>query len=901
MFKTAILFAGLALSVGATAQPQPDVLTLDETCQISILNRTVQAGENGRFALPNVPSFMGQVRARATCIRDGAVISGQSDYFDVINNGVASVGPIRLGTEVTPVRLTVENAVPVVLQGEGDTEALSVTAVYSDGSSQDVTLRASGINYLASNPAVLSVDGNGLITAVSSGASLVTLRKDGVTAIVRVIVSGGGDSDGDGLSNDFELQNGLNPTDPIDAVEDQDGDGLSALGEFSLGTDINNADSDTDGIDDGEEIIAGEDGFITNPLLQDSDGDGVADGLELDLTTDPTDPNSVNYETLLVSLDVTPATGVLFYNVIEGESSLRLTVTGTLIDGTEVDLTSTARGTNYSSSDLTIASFGAVSGEVFAGVDGIAEITVTNAGVSAVAQITVVTFPPRALAFLDLPVQANDVALQGEYAYVAGSQGLYIVSLSDPENPGLVATLSLSASVIDLKVAGDYAYLLAGSGLVIADISDPLFPAVSGSVAIAGPRSLDVAGGIVYVGGLDGLSVVDVTNPAAPSVINIMLSGGTITSIAIDGDKAAALLGETFVALSLANPQSPIELGRTTVSNARSVDLKGDYAYLAAYTTGHPAVDMTDPANPTVIDQPGFDFVGLDVVVVDNHAFYADQFFVSGIPYVNIVVPDNPIYQGFIDMSQYGDRDCSRIDADDNYAVCISGNRLYITQYRQLQDIAGIPPTVTWQTPAVGSELFQNRPYRIRVDAVDDVRTVLVNFYADDQLVYTDAEAPYSFVHKVPAGATEMVFRAEALDLAGNLGSTGDLTFTVSPLTVIDEVWDGVTIDFFDEDLLAASVSMSNASFISEHRLVSTGDFLVTGNSSITVQELVVEGNLIVDGATLTVNSLEGIDVLGDVRLVNGGRLTVPGSTTNQYIPLKMGVSGELYIDAISG
>ena len=45
------------------------------------------------------------------------------------------------------------------------------------------------------------------------------------------------DTDGDGLSDDWETDNGLNPNDPSDATGDPDGDGLTNLDEFVGGTD----------------------------------------------------------------------------------------------------------------------------------------------------------------------------------------------------------------------------------------------------------------------------------------------------------------------------------------------------------------------------------------------------------------------------------------------------------------------------------------------------------------------------------------------------------------------------------------------------------------------------------------------------------------------------------------
>ena len=49
------------------------------------------------------------------------------------------------------------------------------------------------------------------------------------------------DSDGDGLPDDWEKENGLNPQDPSDAVKDSDGDGYSNIEEFINGANPNQA------------------------------------------------------------------------------------------------------------------------------------------------------------------------------------------------------------------------------------------------------------------------------------------------------------------------------------------------------------------------------------------------------------------------------------------------------------------------------------------------------------------------------------------------------------------------------------------------------------------------------------------------------------------------------------
>jgi len=105
------------------------------------------------------------------------------------------------------------------------------------------------------------------------------------------------DSDGDGLSDEFEESNGLNSSDPSDANSDNDGDGLSNLAEMLAGTDMLNPDSDNDGQLDGAEMAANSSPIDSSSTYEDLDGDGLSDEFEESNglnSSDPSDANSDN-------------------------------------------------------------------------------------------------------------------------------------------------------------------------------------------------------------------------------------------------------------------------------------------------------------------------------------------------------------------------------------------------------------------------------------------------------------------------------------------------------------------------------------------------------------------------------------------------------------------------------
>src|SRR5579863_3839516 len=530
---------------------------LDDTCMVSALNRTAPVDANGVWVLPNVPAGTGQIRVRATCVANSVTRSGQSSLITVPANGVVSVDDISFSQPVPiPTQLTL--AAPTTSLGTaGQQLQLTATATYPDGSQADVTPGTAGTGYRSSSPAVVTVDANGVVTALLSGAVMISALIEGSLGVLRLQVVLSGSTVGDGIPDDWKVAHGLDPNDPYLAMEDPDHDGLTNLEEYQNGTDPNNPDTDGDGISDGDEVLTG-----SNPL----------------------DIHSFNLAAALSSITVSPASFQLVFNTVSGSASRQLQAVGNVIDGRTIDMFNPLYQTQVASSDLTVASFGAVPGQVFAGQSGTATITVSNSGHAGTASITVQTFSPTPLGFLALPGFQNAVEVAGGYAFLAsGAAGLSVVDVTNLAQPVLVAQLATPASANDVRVSGSVAYVAQDSGLLLVDVTDPAHPARLGSLPLPGGRQVRLAvggAGLVYLADLTfGLRVVDATNPMQPVAVGALALPGTPRAVSLGG------------------------------TGQGGYGMAGSYAVVACGDGGVAVVDVSDPTAPVVVgatppDQP---------------------------------------------------------------------------------------------------------------------------------------------------------------------------------------------------------------------------------------------------------------------------------------------------------
>jgi hypothetical protein len=247
----------------------------------------------------------------------------------------------------------------------------------------------------------------------------------------------------------------------------------------------------------------------------------------------------------------------------------------------------------------------------------------------------------------------NNVALDGDYTYVAGTAGLQVVNIADPENPSLAGHY-FATSYYDVEVEGNYAYLADASGLTILDISDPNTPTLVSTLAVGA-----ATGGVTKVGNYlyladssDYLHIIDVTQPLTPTEYTYI--GGN-QNLAGNVDRVGNYLyapsagGGCLVVMDVTDPTTPTGIGSCSAyGNAAGVDVKDNLAYVADAGNGignFRVVDVSEPMIPTLLTStqmfPAGYELPVDVAAEWSYAYLAT--FSGGLRMIDVTDPAHPV------------------------------------------------------------------------------------------------------------------------------------------------------------------------------------------------------------------------------------------------------------------
>ncbi|MDH5763402.1 MAG: Ig-like domain-containing protein [Nitrospinota bacterium] len=175
------------------------------------MSRSYQIDEDGSFLISNIPIPDGSFRVRFVCDHFGRLDYAETGLLTGVPNQDIDVGPITFGVQAPiPISLnlatTAGTLTPTVL-----TAQITTTGNLTGGATVDLTPSSTGTFYATSNPAFATVTQEGLVTAVASGTVFITARNEGIVSTIPIQVALSDDKDGDGLPDDYEVANAINP------------------------------------------------------------------------------------------------------------------------------------------------------------------------------------------------------------------------------------------------------------------------------------------------------------------------------------------------------------------------------------------------------------------------------------------------------------------------------------------------------------------------------------------------------------------------------------------------------------------------------------------------------------------------------------------------------------------
>ncbi len=289
------------------------------------------------------------------------------------------------------------------------------------------------------------------------------------------------------------------------------------------------------------------------------------------------------------------------------------------------------------------------------------------------------------------PRGVQGIAVAGDYAYVAAG-GLYIVDVSDPTNPTTVGSLAVPGRAMDVALDGQYAYVAAGDGggLQIIDVSDPAAPVKVGHYHTATiAQNVTVSGTHAYVADEEvGLYILDVSDPSAPSRVALLTDyEGPVRDVLVAGGYAYVTEGTHWEfashldeggglhILDVSDPAMPEEVAfyDTKTSGggeggAHALAMAGSNVYVADWANGIYVIDVSDPTAPAQIGSVQDLAAANELVIAGDYAYVAGEAYLS---IVDISSPSAATNLGRIHMPRLG---LGSIAANGDYLYVVGGD-----------------------------------------------------------------------------------------------------------------------------------------------------------------------------------------------------------------------------------
>ncbi len=247
----------------------------------------------------------------------------------------------------------------------------------------------------------------------------------------------------------------------------------------------------------------------------------------------------------------------------------------------------------------------------------------------------------------------TSVAVQGNFLYVTGSNGLGIFDVSNPDGtrPLLDADATgLSPAPQSVAVHGNFAYVVdpINDILAIFDVSDPtnIVPRDTDGTGLSSPQSVAVEGDFAYIADSDnGLAIFEISDPT--NIIPRDTDGTGLSSpqfVAVEGDFAYIADSDNGLAVfEISDPDNivPRDIEGTGLSQSVSVAVQGDFAYVGNNGSGLATFDVSDPDNILPLDTNDTDVFGVSSIAVQGDFAFVASALLGELTVFDVSDPNN--------------------------------------------------------------------------------------------------------------------------------------------------------------------------------------------------------------------------------------------------------------------
>lgn len=262
--------------------------------------------------------------------------------------------------------------------------------------------------------------------------------------------------------------------------------------------------------------------------------------------------------------------------------------------------------------------------------------------------------------FVLMPENIQDIAVEGNYAYVAlYNHELRVVDISDPQAPAMVGSCDLlgGAEFSHVAVVGNYVYAVgfrsslyvinvteASAPVIVAHLEPPDWSEYSSELIVAAPY--------LYIGdSQSGLQIVDISDPTDPRRVALYHApGDDIRDLVLQGNLLYVANGiKGLRVLDLSTPAAPQEIGRYwPLGVVNRINLSGDLALIQMEDNAQwQGVDVSNPAQPRRVGPMDLFKGAWDILVVEKRVYaFGSYGRDDSLTLIDISVPDAPQTRG---------------------------------------------------------------------------------------------------------------------------------------------------------------------------------------------------------------------------------------------------------------